>query len=63
MAHRTPEIPNKLPDERFSARFRKPMVILTPLKIIQVVFTGLTHQISEYALALATTECQTCQKF
>ena len=29
------------------------MVILTPLKIIQVVFTGLTHQISEYALALA----------
>ena len=39
------------------------MVILTPLRIIQVVFTGLTHQISEYALALAPRQCQTCQKF
>ena len=39
------------------------MVILIPLKIIQVVFAGLTHQISEYALALAPRQCQACQKF
>jgi len=39
------------------------MVILTSLKIIQVVFIGLTHQISEYALALAPRQCQTRQKF